>query len=286
MEHSINDQPAIACDTRYPIMLVHGTGVSDRRGKSCWGRIPRVLREQGAKVCFGRQDALGSTHTNSLQLAKNVDKALQLYKTDKLNIIAHSKGGLDSRALAALPGYTGKIASITTISTPHRGIGWLTRLWPFVCFFIAMATVLLYPFFWLIYGDRRANPYSLAKGMTRSGSEKFNVKTPDEPGIFYQSYAGKMLAGSSSRLFYFTRKAANRHDGDNDGLISVESARWGLFRGVFTCGGKRGLSHADETDFFRRSYEGDSVLYDDDNTYKDIPQIYARIANDLKERGF
>lgn len=286
MELNRNDQTAIECDTRYPVMLVHGTGVSDRRSNRCWGRIPDTLKAQGANVCCGRQDAWGSTKSNSLQLAKSVDKALRLYQTDKVNIIAHSKGGLDARALAALPEYTGKIASITTISTPHHGIGWLSRMWPFVCVFIAIGTVLLYPLILLLYGDRRPNPFSLAKSMTRRGSERFNQQTPDLPGIFYQSYAGKMPAGSKNRLFYFTRKASNRHDGDNDGLISVDSAKWGLFRGIFTGGGKRGLSHADETDFFKRSYDGDSALYDDDNIYKDIPQIYVRIVKDLKERGF
>lgn len=40
---------------------------------------------------------------------------------EKLNIIAHSKGGLDSRAMIALTDVAPCIASVTTINTPHRG---------------------------------------------------------------------------------------------------------------------------------------------------------------------
>ena len=39
----------------------------------------------------------------------------------KFNIIAHSQGGLDARYLATVLGESHRIASITTISTPHHG---------------------------------------------------------------------------------------------------------------------------------------------------------------------
>lgn len=276
----------IDCDTRYPIMLVHGTALSDRRNSKCWGSIPECLRERGAYVCFGKQDAWGSTSNNKIQLGIRVDEALELYSAEKINIIAHSKGGLDARALAASHEFRDKIASVTTISTPHHGIAWLSKIWPLSFIFIWIATGVVYPFFRLFYGDKRPNPYKLAKGMTRRGAEKFNLETPDQPGVYYQSYAGKMPTDSKSKTFSFTRFVANRYDGDNDGMISVETSKWGEFKGVITGGGKRGFSHADEIDFFKRSYEAESdILYDDNCKYTSVPQIYVRIVSGLKLRG-
>ena len=282
----MNESKTDVCSTRYPVMLVHGTSAADRRSPRTWRRIPSALADNGAMVCFGKQDAWGSVQSNKLQLAKSVDEALKLYNTEKINIIAHSKGGLDARALASLPGYESNIASITTISTPHRGIGWLSKLWPFGLIFFAAGTVLLYPFLRLLCGDKRPNPYRLLKDMTHKGCERFNLETPDRPEIFYQSYAGKMSKNSQNNLLLLSRLAANKFDGENDGMISVESAKWGLFKGVISGSGKRGLSHTDEIDFFKRNYEGADMLTDGIHTYSDVPQIYIRIVRDLKELGF
>ena len=40
---------------------------------------------------------------------------------EKVNIIAHSKGGLDSRWAISKLGLAPHVASLTTINTPHRG---------------------------------------------------------------------------------------------------------------------------------------------------------------------
>lgn len=39
----------------------------------------------------------------------------------QVNIIAHSKGGLDARAAIAHCGMASCVATLTTINTPHRG---------------------------------------------------------------------------------------------------------------------------------------------------------------------
>ena len=44
---------ALECSTRYPFVLVHGTGFRDW---GYWGRIPKALEERGARVFFGGQD--------------------------------------------------------------------------------------------------------------------------------------------------------------------------------------------------------------------------------------
>ena len=66
-------------------------------------------------------------------------------------------------------------------------------------------------------------------------------------------------------------------DGDNDGLIPVESAKWGLFKGVIENKNKggRGVSHSDIVDI-RQSPIGNF----------DITDIYIEHVQELKKLGF
>ena len=50
-----------------------------------------------------------------------LDAQLHRGEVEKVNIIAHSKGGLDSRAAIAHCGMAPYVATLTTINTPHRG---------------------------------------------------------------------------------------------------------------------------------------------------------------------
>ncbi len=106
---------------KYPIVLVHGIIAHDRPSfNKFWGRIPQTLRETGTKVFFGNTDAWGDIKSNAKILKTSIDKILDETKSEKVNIIAHSKGGLDSRYFIWKYNYGDKIASLTTISTPHH----------------------------------------------------------------------------------------------------------------------------------------------------------------------
>ena len=85
------------CKTEYPILLVHGAGFRDLKIPVYWGRIPRVLREHGAEVFFGEQDCWASTETNAHALCERIDAICAQTGAEKVNIIAHSKGGLEAR---------------------------------------------------------------------------------------------------------------------------------------------------------------------------------------------
>lgn len=63
-------------------------------------------------------------------------------------------------------------------------------------------------------------------------TETFNEQVLDEPGVKYYSYAGggaKVSPLSPMRLFY---KKLLKLEGENDGLVSWNSARWGTYLGV------------------------------------------------------
>ena len=109
------------CNTKYPIMLVHGTGFRDRKFLNYWGRVPAALEKQGATLFYGHQDSWGSVEHNAEVLKDNLNIILADADFKKVNIIAHSKGGVEVRYMISSLGMADKIASLTTIATPHHG---------------------------------------------------------------------------------------------------------------------------------------------------------------------
>ena len=61
----------------------------------------------------------------------------------------------------------------------------------------------------------------------------------------------------------------------NDGLVTIESARWGHFQKTFTSTGRRGISHGDMIDLKREDYKGFDVI-----------EAYVEIVARLKEMGY
>lgn len=55
------------------------------------------------------------------ELAERIHQIINETGCQKVNVIAHSKGGLDMRAAIAFTDVVSYVASLTTINTPHRG---------------------------------------------------------------------------------------------------------------------------------------------------------------------
>ena len=234
------------CKTRYPIILVHGIGFRDKGSiLKYWGDIPRYLRTRGAVVVLSNQQAFASHRDNGEIISKTITRFLQNnpeYK--KVNIIAHSKGGIESRYCITLPGMAKKIASLTTIASPHRGskiadivMGKINSDRSVIVSFInAIAGIM---------GDSKPDAYDAGKQLTSEYMKQFNQKVPDHKGIFYQSYAAEINSQYPNPIWNSVRKVLEKHDGPNDGLVSIRSAQWGNYRGVVKHKGKPAVSHAD-----------------------------------------
>lgn len=67
-------------------------------------------------------------------------------------------------------------------------------------------------------------------------------------------------------------------EGENDGLVTVESAHWTGFQGVWRGAGGRGMSHTDEIDFRRRPLRGKGHPVDPADRY-------VELVSQLKEQG-
>lgn len=265
---------------KYPILLVHGMGFRDNKLVGYWGRIPKILKEAGCDVYFGYQDSNASIETNGKHLLTRINQIIEQTGAAKVNIIAHSKGGLDCRYAISSLGAGEKVASLITISTPHHGSKTVDLLMKFpdpLIKFVGFCT----DCWFRLLGDKKPESYKVFHSFTTDGAAQFNAMTPDHPDVLYQSYAFVMTNPFSDIFMWLPNLVISIIEGENDGLLTPDAVKWGEFMGVHRGTGRRGISHCDEVDLRRRrlsSKSGEGV--------SDIVNIYQKIASDLSAHGF
>jgi triacylglycerol lipase len=243
---------------RYPLLLAHGVMGFESIGfwkvKQHYFRgIPDQLRKMGADVYTVQVARSGSIATRARQLAE----AVRQVPAERVNIIAHSMGGLDARYAISRLGLSAKVVSLITVGTPHHR----TPL-------ADISTDLL--------GDRLKLKQVLgAMGfgldafydLTTSKMAAFNREVPDAKGVAY----GSFLAGVKRRgrrlnaLLIPPHWYLARQVGDNDGIVPTESQRWGEVLGRIDA------DHWAQIGWSRRF---------------DAPGFYASVAHALRVRGF
>jgi triacylglycerol lipase len=259
---------------KYPILLVHGAGFRDKAfGINYWGRIPEEFERRGIKVYYGGTDAWGSVESNARLLMRKIENIIRETGLDRINIIAHSRGGLEARYLISSLHADGLVASLTTISTPHRGVKAMNIIFRIPRFLYRAASFFVNLWFRII-GDKNPDYYSSSGQLSERECCKFNKINEDKPSVYYQSYAAKMKYFFSDIVYILLNPIIKITDGDNDGLCPVYSAAWGNFKGVITTDGRFGISHSGVVDSYRTKYKG-----------MDIPGFYISIAEDLAQRG-
>ena len=115
--------------TKYPIILAHGIALKDYKFFKAFGRIEKILRQNGYSVYTSTTDGFGSIENNAAQLKAQVEEILAAEGVEKVNVIAHSKGGLDTRYMIDSLGMQKQVASVTFLCTPHKGSQIATKLY-------------------------------------------------------------------------------------------------------------------------------------------------------------
>ena len=115
--------------TKYPIVLVHGIVIKQMKIINAFGQIGNQLLAEGYPSFVADIDAIGSVDTNAEQLKRYIERVLAESGAEKVNIIAHSKGGLDSKFMITELGMEDKVASLTTLCTPHKGSLIASKIW-------------------------------------------------------------------------------------------------------------------------------------------------------------
>ena len=264
------------CKTKYPLLLVHGVFFRDFRYLNYWGRIPKELKRNGAVVYYGQQQSAASVEDSGRELAARIRAILDETGCEKVNIIAHSKGGLDSRAAIAHAGCAPYVATLTTINTPHRGCIYAEYLLNKVPEAARQKVAAAYNATLKRLGDENPDFLAAVTDLTESACLARNETTPDMPGVLYESvmsYCRKARHGKFP--LNATYPVVKHFDGKNDGLVSVDSAKWGTRFTLLEPVGKRGISHGDVVDLNRENIPG-----------FDVREFYVNLAADLKKRGY
>ncbi len=215
------------CKTKYPLLLVHGVFFRDSRYLNYWGRIPNELIKNGATVYYGVQDSAASVKECGKEIAERIKEIVKETGCEKVNIIAHSKGGLDSRYAISCLDAAKFVASLTTINTPHRGCIFadylLNKLPKSFCQSIARK----YNKTLLKLGDKHPDFMAAVKDLTASECSRFNEVVSNMPNVFYQSIGSKMKKATSGKFPLNVSYPLVRHfDGESDGLVAIESMKW------------------------------------------------------------
>jgi pimeloyl-ACP methyl ester carboxylesterase len=115
------DWAAIKFDALAPVVMIHGNGESG----AFWDRLNFTRPFQQAGVPYDNSISVPTTFIaeNARTLAGEIPRVAREFGTKHIHIVAHSKGGLDTRAFLKLLPTEGQLAvmSLTTLSTPHHG---------------------------------------------------------------------------------------------------------------------------------------------------------------------
>lgn len=205
-----------------PVVLAHGLGGFDavrlRGARHDYFRgVAERLRALGVEVYAPRVTPLGSIAARAVELSDQIRRL----DAPRVNVIAHSMGGLDARYAIAELGLAERVASLVTIGTPHQGTPLAdsgVSLSQFVGLHRALA---------LVGAD-----WSAFEDLTLRRMAEFNRRVRDAEGVRYLSYVGSVHdARSANPLLRPSWRLLLAHAGLNDGLVPAASQRWGVVLG-------------------------------------------------------
>ncbi len=258
--------------TKYPIILVHGIMLKDFGRFKAFGRIEENLKAQGYTVYTSDADGFGTIEGNAAQLKAQIQRILSKTGAEKVNLIAHSKGGLDSRYMIEHLDMKSRVASLTCISTPHKGSVIATKLYALPRPIKALVAFWL-TFWYRIFGDKDPQVLTVCKQLsnTPDGTLLYFDDTPHE-GIFVQSYSTTLERSTDDFVMgiplYFSRRYENI---PSDGLVSQASSQYGEYRGDCTDGS---VSHSEIVDFMAKKKKKEKIY-----------GFYLSLCEDLAQRG-
>jgi triacylglycerol lipase len=243
--------------TRYPLVLVHGmfgfeaVRVGGQQHQYFRG-IRARLENLGNRVHVVRLPVAAGIRTRAAELAKQVHSL----DVGRVNLVAHSMGGIDARYAISKLGLKGSVASLTTIGTPHWGTP------------VAHGSALLFDQR-LPLGRLLASLGADLDGLrelTPARMFEFNRDVPDVHDVLYASYVGIADARKLriSAPLWPSLLLLSAGVGPSDGLVPAVSQRWGVV-----------LAEIEADHWAQIGWSGSF----------DAESFYERVARDLANRG-
>jgi len=246
--------------SRYPIVFFHGMAGTDTfvGVMDYWYGVAPLLTEAGYLVRMPPGGALAEPAQRAEQFSAALDSMEEEGIGRRFNLVGHSQGGVDARYLIGAMDQGERIASLTTIATPHRGS-------PFAD--VAGGTVFAIPGFNSLV-DAALTEITEALGLgpgeiteatqsvTTAAMEEFNATVPDSEDTVYYSWSGRTCGyaewvcqsdnnGEVVRpMFWASYRLTALIAGANDGLVPISSAQWGEHLGTLPA------DHLDEVGLF------------------------------------
>jgi triacylglycerol lipase len=201
-----------------PVVLVHGLFGFDRIGVpgarfDYFRGIAKHLEALGCHAHAVRLPAAASVPDRARELVA----AIAALPHERIDLIAHSLGGLDARYALTHLGLARRVRSLVTVGTPHRGT--------------PLADLALKgPLDWArrIAGALGV-PLAALEWLGTDALAAFNAQVLDAPGVRYTCVVGGMHRDDSFvplalvPAHAYLRKVA----GPNDGLVPIASQYWG-----------------------------------------------------------
>ena len=231
--------------TRFPILLVHGwTGFESIGPLTYFYNVSAMFTEMGVAHHVAVLDPYNDTTVRAGQLVEQLDEVLVEWRARKVDLLGHSQGGIDSRCAVSTYGYGDRVSAVMTIASPHQGTyitdlalglapGGVEDVVGALLNFVGAVTAQQ-------KSDALASFYSLSE---KHMQEEFNPQNPDDPRVQYISYTGRTCSALEyldpsndcqdlcDPLIGWSHDLLTVNRGVNDGLVTVESAKWGEYRG-------------------------------------------------------
>lgn len=203
---------------RHPVVLAHGLFGFDeiRIGRARHGYfrgVPERLVQDGCVVHACRVARTASVADRAAELAAFVREL----PARRVNLVAHSMGGLDARYALSRLGLSDRVASLVTVGTPHRGtpladlgtgLARRTRLWSAL--------------------GRLGVNVDAFHDLTTARMAEFNGAVPDARGVMYASVVGAPPRRREvSPILVPSWMWLDLEVGANDGMVPAASQRWG-----------------------------------------------------------
>lgn len=305
---------------QYPFVLHHGFNASTTNSWSYY-QVKETLEKDGQFVVLSEVEPFAGVPKRAASLATQIDAARKAFcaarypadggcvERTKVNLVAHSMGGLDSRYLISKLGFGNRIASLTTISSPHRGTAvadYALKVLPDSGDRAGVALNSMVACFGKTFTQddlaRNSDIRAAMESLAESNAASFARETPNDARVYYQSWAGVSRAvggpryqdsqdlvlsacdgkyfGSIGRADFMepslvagSAMVGRGNSVPQDGMVTVASAKWGNFRGCFPA------DHLQEIGQKKRPKA-------DAYTAFDHKIFFRNLASDLAVRGF
>ncbi|MFT3713249.1 MAG: hypothetical protein QM817_36805 [Archangium sp.] len=281
----------------YPVVFIHGMAGFDALqvgglSMDYFGNTVQDLSGRGEEVFRVVLPPFDDSEHRAIELQKQLNDILYRTNAAKLNLVAHSQGGLDARILISRAGlgWGDRIATLVTISTPHRGtkvanaaVG-VADVFPdsvsdgVLDGIAGMLSRTVYDV------ERDPKLRAQLEQLTEPTLEAFNRKYVNDERVRYLSWAGRsnlhtgliVCDGATYPnqpwkvdvlLPLFSGVSVATEWGIpaqvSDGLVTVESAKWGTFQGCVPA------DHLDEVGM-PNANGVDLSIFDSKQFYRDL----------------